>query len=723
MPTNADIVVTAERRETRLQETPVAVSVIGGEALQGKQINSALDIGAALPAVQIGEGLGQLRISVRGVSFTDLRAGAEGRIAFYVNGVYNGQPSAQTGSFFDVERVELLRGPQGTLFGRNATGGAFNITTRMPTRDVSGYVNMTAGNYKTMNVEAALSGPLTDTLTARIAAKTVNHGGYGRNLYTGTSINNAHTQSFRATLHWEPSDKLDMVLIANYHNEDDRNFMPSQFGQVLPVTTLMELPPRCTPETYQAPNCILSFSRDTTSRYNNTNERWQKGVNLTTSYDLNDWLTLKSVLAASFSYYKLTQGNSGSPGISPYNTFFSHNDQYTAEFQLLGDRGPLSFVLGAFYFNDKTTPRSITALPSGAFVPNVPNYLAQGSHSMATLLTRSVALYGQATYEVTDQLSLTLGGRYTSEKKHNHDNYLGFNVVTPYPAPGVTGGFILNPPNPGFPNNQHISVSAFNPKVTIDYKFTPDIFGYATYSRGFKSGGFNWGQTNPPYPEENIDNYEVGLKTTFFGGGLTANLAAFYYDYSNIQTQVVGTGPGVSGVLTQSAGAATIKGVELEFGARPTRNLRFDGSVALLDAKFKGDLTTVDNDRPQLGPLRLAGNWIQGAPRYTVNIGGEYEADLGNGSLTLRGEYRRTGKVDWSIFNLPGLRTPSYGVGNIFLTYANEDDRWSAGLFMRNVSNRLVATTLFKQANALGAMASGSALEPRTYGVTLGYKF
>lgn len=718
-----DIIVTAERRASRLQETPIAVSVVTGEALQTKQINSAIDIGASLPAVQIGEGLGQLRISVRGISFTDLRAGAEGRVAFYVNGVYNGQPSAQTGSFFDIERVELLRGPQGTLFGRNATGGAFNVTTRMPTKELSGYVNLTAGNYKTMNVEAALSGPLTDTLSARIAVKAVNHGGYGRNRYLDTSINNAHTQSARLTLLWEPTDRLKMTLIGQYHNEDDRNYMPSQFGQVLPVTTLMPIPPFCTPETYRGPNCILSFSRDTTSRYENSNNRWQKSLNLTADYELNDWLTAKTILAAAYSYYKLEQGNSGSPGVSPRNRFFSHNDQYTAELQLLGDRGPLKFVLGAFYFDDKTTPRSITALPSGAFVANVPNYLAQGSHSLATLLTQSFALYGQATYELTDALSVTVGGRYTSEKKHNHDNYLGFDVVTPFPAPGFEGGFRLNPPNAGFPNDQHIKVSAFSPKLTVDYKFTRDIFAYATFSRGFKSGGFNWGQTNPPYPEENVDNYEVGLKTSLFRDGLTTNIAAFYYDYSNIQTQVVGTGPGVSGVLTQSAGAATIKGVEVEVGARPVRGLRFDGALALLDAKFKGGLTTIDNDRPALGPIRLSGNWVQGAPRYTLNLGGEYEADLGNGSLTFRGEYRRTGKIDWSVFNLPGMRTKAYDVGNLFVDYTPDGDAWRFGAYVRNVGNTLAATTLFKQANLLGAMATGSALEPRTYGVTLGYKF
>lgn len=176
-----DIIVTAERRETRLQETPVAITVVSGEQLANKQINSVMDIGAALPSVQIGAAVGQVRIAIRGVSFTDLRAGAEGRIAFYTDGVYNGQPSAQFGSFFDIERVEVLRGPQGTLFGRNATGGAFVVTSRKPTDTLSGYLNATIGNFETRNFDGALSGPLTDTLSARLAFKTVDHGGYGRN--------------------------------------------------------------------------------------------------------------------------------------------------------------------------------------------------------------------------------------------------------------------------------------------------------------------------------------------------------------------------------------------------------------------------------------------------------------------------------------------------------------------------------------------------------------
>jgi iron complex outermembrane receptor protein len=716
-----DIIVTAERRETRLQETPVAITVVSGEQLANKQINSVMDIGAALPSVQIGAAVGQVRIAIRGVSFTDLRAGAEGRIAFYTDGVYNGQPSAQFGSFFDIERVEVLRGPQGTLFGRNATGGAFVVTSRKPTDTLSGYLNATIGNFETRNFDGALSGPLTDTLSARLAFKTVDHGGYGRNRLLDEPINDENSQSVRLTLKWEPSDRFDATLIGHYFREDDHGSAPTQFGQAVPVTTRIPLPPFCTPEQYTAPNCILINSRDTTAYYSSSNRRRQKGVNLILNYEINDWLSAKSILAAEYSWYELRQTNAGVPNFINRNKFSADGDQYSGEFQLLGDLGRLNFVVGAFYFDDKISPMSLTAVPAAFYVTGAPYQMVQGFHSAVTLKTKSLAFYGQATYEITDALSLTLGGRYTRERKHAVNNFSGTNFTIPWPLPFTPTGYQLNPANPGFPNGNKLSYNTFNPRVTLDFKFAPGIFAYATYSSGFKSGGFNWGQVAEPYPEEKITNYELGLKTTTFNGALIANLSAFYYDYSNIQTQVVGGV--VPSVQTRSVGKAAMKGVELEFTAKPVRQFQIDGAVSILDAKYRGDTVSNDVSRPQLGLLPLRGNWAQGAPRYTINAGAEYRFDIAPGSLTLRGEYRRTGKVDWSIFNLDTLRTRPYEVGNAFLRFEDNDGKWTATAYVRNIGNTFAPTTLFQQSNTIGAIITGSALEPRTYGVTLGYKF
>lgn len=716
-----DIIVTAERRETKLQETPVAVTVVSGEQLASKQINSVMDIGAALPGVQIGAAVGQVRIAIRGVSFTDLRAGAEGRIAFYTDGVYNGQPSAQFGSFFDVDRVEVLRGPQGTLFGRNATGGAFVVTSRRPTDTLSGYLNATVGNYETRNFDGALSGPITDTLSARLAFKTVDHGGYGRNRLLDEPINDESSQSVRLTLKWKPSDSFDATMIAHYFSQNDHGSAPTQFGQAVPVTTRIPLPPFCTPAQYTAPNCILINSRDTTAFYSSSNRRRQKGLDLLLNYEINDWLSVKTILAAEHSWYELRQTNAGVPNFINRNQFSADGDQYSAEVQLLGEVGRLNFVAGAFYFDDETNPLSLTAVPAAFYVTGAPYQMVQGFHSAVSLRTESLALYGQATYEATDALSITLGGRYTRERKRAVNDYAGTNFTIPWPLASTPTGYQLNPANAGFPRNTKLSYNTFNPRITVDYKFAPGIFAYATYASGFKSGGFNWGQAADPYPEEKITNYELGLKTTTFDGALIANLSAFYYDYSNIQTQVVGGA--VPSIQTRSVGKAAMKGVELEVTAKPVRQLQLDGALSVLNAKYRGNTMSNDVSRPQLGLLSLRGNWAQGAPRYTINAGAEYRIDISRGTVSLRGEYRRTGKIDWSIFNLDTLRTKPYSVGNAFLRFEDQDGKWTATAYVRNLGNTFAPTTLFQQSNTIGAIITGSALEPRTYGLTVGYSF
>ncbi len=194
------IVVSAEKRATDLQTTPAALSVVSGQALADEQIHSILDIAGSLPNVQVGTVTGQADIAIRGIGFSTLNPGDEGRVAFYVDGIYIARPSNQLGAFFDIDRVEVLRGPQGTLYGRNATGGAFQLLTRNPTRELSGYLTVTGGNYGLVQTEGAISGPLSETLSGRVAFQTVNRNGYGKNLFSGKDVNDASTQAVRGKL-------------------------------------------------------------------------------------------------------------------------------------------------------------------------------------------------------------------------------------------------------------------------------------------------------------------------------------------------------------------------------------------------------------------------------------------------------------------------------------------------------------------------------------------
>ena len=700
----ADIIVTAERRETSLQKTPIAVSVIGSEALERKQIRSALDVAGDLPSVSVGYSTGQAQISIRGIGFATLNPGDEGRVAYYVDGVYIARPSAQLGSFFDVDRVEVLRGPQGTLYGRNATGGAFNVTTRKPTRELDGYLNITAGNYGLISTDAAISGPISETLSARLAVQTTNRGGYGRNLFLDKSINNANSTSARASLRWQPNDKFDLDLSANYHREHDRNYALLSFGPGTPGLALGA--------------GAVSFSQNIAENEETYNHRHSYGVNGAGTYHLTDEIDFKTIVAFQHSWYDIVNGE-GSPQPLARSRQHETADQFSTEFQLNGNMDRLKWTVGAYYFHEKLSPENRAAVLGSTF--GGPNYVTQGFALSADLTSDALAGFAPANYAITDQLSLTVGGRYSYEKKKDRNDQLAIDLGTPYPAPGVPGGELPIPPlSPPFPLNQSDSFKSFTPKVTVDYKITPQTFVYATYSKGFKSGGFNYATFQQAFLPEKLTNYEVGIKSTMLDNRVRANISGFIYDYTNIQTQVVSSNP--PGVFVQNSGRARIKGLEAEITVKPISAIQLDLTYGLLDAKFR-NFITADPARPVLGPLQIGGNRVPQAPKYTLNIGAQYSLDLGSGDLTLRGEYHRQGKTYFTIFNTPTAAQASYGLSNAFLTYEHDDGHWSATAFIRNIGNKFAATSMFIQAGGFGGGLSGSAIAPRTYGATVGYKF
>jgi iron complex outermembrane receptor protein len=716
-----EVIVTAERRQTKLQETPIAAAVLSGAQLQNEQINNILDLAAALPSTVIGVAVGQARLAVRGIGYTDLHAGGEGRVGFYIDDIYVSAPAAQLGAFFDVDQVEALRGPQGALFGRNTTGGAFVVTTRQPTSETSGYIDATIGNYSLLKTEGAFSGALTDTLNGRVAFSELSRNGYGTNIPTETPVNNAHQQSYRGSISWQPSDQVKVTAEAHYHVESDQNYTTLQFGQAFPLAvgtctqcTKIPLPTPGSPE-------WITNSQNTSSYFPPSQQRHSDGASSVVSYQINDSLAFRTILGYLQSYYDWIEIANGIDIQMNYTNASSKEFQYSGEMQLVGNMEKLHWIVGLYDFHENNEVQSLTVANAAMYVFGAAPMMTQGIQSGGLLLTDSYAIFGQATYDLTGRLSLTVGGRYLDEPKKLENNFQGLNFVTPWPAPGVPGGIILNANTLKLPYNQSLDANKFNPKATIDFKISPDIYTYFTYAQGFKSGGFNWGQNAPAYAPETLTDYEGGLKATLLNRRLIANLSAFYYNYSNIQEQVAGGN--FIGITTQSAGKADVKGVELEFAATPTSALEFDGSASFLHAVFVGGLLTQDPNRPTLGLINLNGNWIPGAPRYTVNFGTNYTWQLPGGHLTGRAEYRRTGTTDWSIFNLDTEKQYNYGVGNAFLTYYREGGHWTASAYLRNIGNTFAAATKWQQSNATGAGVSGDVIDPRTYGVTLGYKF
>ncbi len=521
-----EVIVTSERRETRLQDTPAAIAVMGGEELQQQHVTTVLDVPGMIPNVQVGTNEAQAQITIRGISFTSLLDGDEPRVAYYVNGVYVPRATDQLGTFFDVDRIEVLRGPQGTLYGRNATGGAFSIITNQPTRDLSGYMNFTGGNYGTVQTDGALSGALSDTLTARIAFQTISHNGYGRNLETGTDINDANKQSVRATFRWQPSDAWDITATADYHQESDHNYAALSFGP----TYIPLLAP------------TLSFSQDITAARDPKNKRNNEGLGITSIYHLSDAIDIKSILGYRHSSTDFhSEGEQSAEPLS-YNDLRETDDSASAELQMIGNARQWHWVAGLYYFHDRDVPDQDTAIDA-ATIFGPPSQQVQGFWQNAVLGTNAGAAYADITYDILPSLSLTAGGRYSVEHKTNYA-LAATSLTTPYPADNaIHNGFLdyLQPLNEGYPEDQAVTFHSFTPKAGLQYRFTDDLNVWFTYSRGFKSGGYAYYFLQPAYNPEKLTDYEGGVKSTWLDRRLTANLTVFHYDFTNMQQQVVGT--------------------------------------------------------------------------------------------------------------------------------------------------------------------------------------
>lgn len=706
--TLGDIVVTAERRETNLQETPIAVSVVSGLDLETEQISNVLDLSTSLPNVNVNMYGGMTFIAVRGIGLTSNQPGDDPRIAFYADDVYLARPFSASSSFFDVERVEVLRGPQGTLFGRNATGGAFSVISRRPTDDPSGYLNLTLGNYDLVQVEGAIGGPIVETLSGRLAFQTRDRAGYGENIFNGEDVDDDHEYSLRGSLRWAPTDRFEANLIANYHRRDDSAGAFHVFETVTPGALL-------TGENFGG-ETIRGESRDVANDVQVENFTEIFGITGTAELDLTDAISLKTILSYQDSYHNNVYDADGTSAFMSHVTLPDDAEQHSAEVQLHGDYDRLNWTIGLFYFNEEEYAENHSILNRGLF--GGPNQPVAGIWKTATLSTEAWAIYGQGTYDITDRLSLTLGVRYSSEEKLDTNDTRQADFATPYDPTAPIN------PLPGFPRNLAATFDSIDPRVSLQYNFADDVFAYASYTTGFKSGGYNFGSTQSNYNPEEITAYEVGLRSSWWDSRLRFNATAFRYDYTDIQQQVIQFTPVSSTNIINAAGAETT-GVEVEFAALPTDSLELDATFAWLNAEFT-EFVTGDPARPSLGLLDLAGNQLAQSPEYSIHLGAAYTWNLSGGELTLRGEFERIGRTYFTPYNLERDSQEPYNWVNAFLTFNSEDSHWSASLWARNLTDVYVRNGVFTQSGLFGGgggYSQGSSSPPQTFGVTVGYNF
>ncbi len=705
---NDVIVVTAEKRAENIQNVPVAISAFSGESLKDRGINSLEDLKFIASSVQIGGDRGaSTKIRVRGIgSFS----GEEPAVAQIQDGMpYSTEGFGNLGglggvSFFDAERVEVLRGPQGTLGGRNATAGGIYVTSNRPTDSFEGSLRGTLGNYDRYAVEGVLSGPIAgDVVTARLAARIDRADGWIKDTNLDQDLYGIREREARFSLQVRPSESFSALLILQADQNRARQ-VGVGFGRIRADQPSIY-------EVFDVPT--FDFDNNTVQHDDPfyTNQIRRQGI-LRLEYELGA-VRLSSVTGYVKRTVKDRYDEDGSliptQVVGP-NPFYSDAWQWSQEVTMTADLGSRAdIVVGALYtennrFTEVDLGLPLLGIPAGQLYIN----------DLKTL--NSYGIYTQLRYRITDRLRLTAGARFVHDKK------------TGSGLQDVFGGLLIAT------SDNTDGWDAFTPKFALDWQPTDDLTLYATAARGFKSGGIEMASFPAAvYQPEYVWNYEAGAKFATFDNRLRGTIAAFYMDYTNLQQTVAGLEPGVIAFRTVNAAKASIKGVELTFDGQVTDRLNFSTAATYLDTEYDS-LSSFDPLYPELGELGpagvnvrdLSGNQLAGAPKWQYNVASDYTAPIfGDYEAVLRAAYSWVAQSPGDIYNHPGAFTPSYGLVFLSASFQERGGNWRLTGFVENLTDkRYLIGRGGTDAYHPGVNSSIYVLgDPRRYGVRLEANF
>lgn len=678
-----EVVVTAEKRTSTVQESPLAVTALSGSALERTRVDTLQDMQQSVPNLVVTQNTALGQPYIRGVGNEILAGLNDSAVATHLDGVYIPRGTGLVFDFYDVDRVEVLRGPQGTLYGRNATGGAINVITRQPAFEPEGSIGLTVGNYNDRRITAAASaGIVPDTLAIRGAVLAERRDGYQTNLFGGGELSDKDLFAGRLSLKYV-TGAWDITL-AGDHSDD------SSTGG---ATRELSGDPALAPARLVGGTPGIGFfdvNVDTPTRQSIENS----GARLTIRRD-DARFGFTSISGYRRTRFEMVLDQDGMqvPAIAG-NPQIQNSDSYSQEFQLAGALDRLQYIVGLYYFHER-------AQDYDHFDFGLP-FTSAGLQDLlydATGTTQAYAAYGQATYNFTDALSATLGLRAGHEEKvattRNAFNFAQLPVV-----------------------QRELESSPTSPKLGLQYRIAPDVNAYVSATKGFKSGGINTiSLTNEAYGPESLWAYELGLKADWLGRRLRTNVAAFYYDYKNMQ---VNTYTGV-GTLVDNAGFATIQGVELELQAAPTANLHVDAQISWLDAEFD-QYVTINPDDPAAGLQDLEGNRLPRAPKLSYSVAAQYDFDLfADHVLSIRGEYQWRDRVFYSQYETALVGQESFGLANASVLFRPREGRYSVALWGRNLEDTQWHAFAGSSPGVTGVQAIPAA--PRTYGLTVSYDF
>ena len=701
-----EIVVTARRRAESLQDVPIAVTAFSGAQLEREGAIDITDIGDTTPNVTIEVSRGTnstLTAFIRGIGQQDPVAGFEQGVGLYLDDVYLNRPQGAVLDIYDVERIEVLRGPQGTLYGRNTIGGAIKYVTRRLADKVAFNLRGTVGSYGQLDAVASASAPLGDMFRVGAAVARLTRDGFGSNFTTGDDNYNKDVAAARASIEIGRDDQAMLRLSADY----TRDTSNTRGGHRL-IPGLLSGAPVLSNE-YNSRGALLDPTQRVVS----------KGAAAHAQVEVLDGITLKSITAYRKDNSATPIDFDALPAIDVDVPAIYRNKQFSQELQVAVDRGPLSGVAGAYYLNaDAETVfdvRLYTSNPIG--LPGL-TALTQGDVG-----TKTWAIFGDFAYEISPQFSVSVGGRYTNDKRHAKvlRQTLLFGGSPEFGGSGGFGNGTVIATTSNFEGKR--TDTAFTPRVSLSFKPSDDHHIYVSWSKGFKGGGFDpRGQTTAAadvdgdgirspeeiydymaFDPEKVTSYELGWKGSFFDKRLFAGLAIFNADYTDMQIPgsigcVIGGQPNFCGVTT-NAGKARIRGVEFEGNARLFGNpggsrLSFGWSLGYLDAKFKEYMAAVPYD-PVTGallPVPVLRNLaefrkVQNTPKWTASGTLSYAAPLYDGKLNLSSTLSYRSKSQQFELRTPLLDQKGFSLLDASAVYELPGGHWTVGLHAKNLTD------------------------------------
>lgn len=717
---SADIVVTAQRRQERAQDIPVAISAFGSDQLERTGVVSLEGIAPRVPSFYFGSfGAARPQLYIRGIGTRSFDPGSESSVGVFADDVYLGRSSGSFGAMKDIERVEVLRGPQGTLYGRNTIGGAINVISKAPSNDFTGNLEAGTSNFGGYNLFGAMGGPIAeDKLMFRVAVWHEERDGYVTNTATGNRFQGVDNTGARIRVAITPVEQLKIDLSAEFMQDGNK----AAFGGV-------------NQGTFGNPNSVFFrfpgsgvlaspvSLREAALSSDPFLDREVKSYVGRVEYDAGA-ATITSISALRYLDIKDGRDLEGSSLDILDQSSIENSKQFTQELRIastpgggLSLGGKVDWIIGGFYYHDASNRtdsfrvglNSAVRAPAGTPATDV---------ALSDYKIESYAIFGQATFHLTDALDVTLGGRYSHDSKRATQA-----GTTTDGAPIIAAAFTTT---------NSATYKSFDPRIVVAYTINPDANIYASFSTGFKSGGFQYvpfskGQADVLFAPEDIKAYEFGFKTEWLDRALRVNGAVYYYDYKNLQvSRIILPAGSLSPVsLISNAASSKIKGVDLEITMRPSRTFEVNIAYGYLDAKYDR-YTTNAAGSPVTPATDFSNTRMVRAPEHSINVGAEWRIPvLGDGELSLRADYALTG----DFFHEPGQGNIVYGTG-IPLTaedgYGLLDLRatlskgnWKIIAYATNVGETKYRRTI----NALGSTVVGFAGTPRIYGVKVGYSF